>query len=108
MVARVTQVQMDPADIEGSVRLFDESVVPAAQQEEGFLGALLLVREDGRALAIDICDTFEHMRANEHNGFYQAQVRKFADRIVEAPRREFYDVKVAKGAPGEQLLEAIG
>jgi hypothetical protein len=31
------------------VRRFDDSVMAAAEQEEGFIGALLLTREDGRA-----------------------------------------------------------
>jgi len=100
MVARVTHVTVNPKDVEESVRLFDESVVPAAEQEEGFMGALLLVRDDGRALAIDLCDTLEHMRANERSGFYQTQVTKFADKIVATPSREFYDVAVSKGVKG--------
>ena len=99
MVARVTHVRVKPEDVADSVRLFDESVIPAAQQEEGFMGALLLVREDGRALAIDLADTLEHAHANERNGVYQSQIAKFADRIIDHPKREFYDVRVAKGTP---------
>lgn len=106
MVARVTHVTVSPEDVEESVRLFDESVVPAAEQEEGFMGAMLLVREDGRALAIDLCDTLENLRANERNGFYQSQVAKFAGRIVGTPSREFYEVGVAKGVRGgPELLD---
>jgi hypothetical protein len=109
MVARVTQVQVNPEDIDESVRLFDESVIPAAEQEEGFMGALLLVRPDGHALVIDLCDTLEHMRENEHNGFYQTQVAKFADRITGRPSRQFYEVPVAKGVKGgPEFLEAAG
>lgn len=100
MVARVTHVRVNPDDVVESVRLFDESVVPAAEQEEGFMGAMLLVREDGTALAIDLCDTIEHMRQNERSGFYQTQVAKFADKIVHPPRREFYSVAVARGVHG--------
>jgi hypothetical protein len=107
MVARVTHVRVKPEDVEDSVRLFDESVVPAAEQEEGFMGALLLAREDGRALVIDLCDTLEHLRQNERNGFYQTQVAKFADKIIDRPSREFYEVPVAKGVKGGlELLEA--
>jgi hypothetical protein len=109
MVARVTQVRMNPADVEESVRLFDESVVPAAEQEEGFMGALLFVREDGHALAIDLCDTLEHMSENERNGFYQTQVAKFADKFTGRPSRQFYTVRVARGVKGgPELLQAAG
>ena len=100
MVARVTSVAVKPEDIEESARLFDESVLPAARREEGFLGALLLVRDDGRAIAIDLCDTLENLRANERSGFYQEQIAKFADRIVGHPTREVYEVAVAKGLEG--------
>ena len=103
MVARVTTVKVKPEDVEEAVRLFDESVMPAAEQEEGFMGALLLTREDGRALVIDLCDTVEHMRANEHSGFYQSQVAKFADKIIDRPSRAFYDVSVAQGVQGGPL-----
>ena len=100
MVARVTHVRVKPEDVEESVRLFDESVVPAAEQEEGFMGALLLVRPDGTALAIDLADTLDNAHANERNGFYQSQVKKFAGKIIDHPKREFYEVKVAKGVQG--------
>jgi hypothetical protein len=109
MVARVTQVQVKPQDIDESVRLFDESVVPAAREEEGFMGALLLVREDGHALAIDLCDTLANMTRNEQNGFYQTQVAKFADKVIGHPSRQFYDVRVARGIEGgPELLELQG
>lgn len=100
MVARVTHVQVNPEDIDESVRLFDESVIPAATQEEGFMGAMLLVRDNGEALAIDLADTLENAHANERSGFYQTQITKFAGKIVGHPSREFYDVKVAKGVEG--------
>jgi hypothetical protein len=100
MVARVTHAQVKPEDITESISLFDESVIPAATQEEGFMGAMLLVRSDGHLLAIDLCDTLENMKANERNGFYQTQIAKFAGKIVEHPTREFYDVPVARGVQG--------
>jgi hypothetical protein len=107
MVARVTHVRVNPEDVPESVRLFDESVVPAAEQENGFMGALLLTREDGRALVIDLCDTLENMRENERSGFYQTQVAKFRYRIVDHPEREFYEVQVAKGVRGgPELLQS--
>ncbi len=108
MVARVTHVKVKPEDVAEAVRLFDESVIPAAEQEEGFMGALLLTREDGRALVIDLCDSIEHMRANERSGVYQTEVAKFAGKIVDRPSREFYDVAVAKGVQGGlELLRGV-
>lgn len=100
MYARVTFVQVTPEDVEDSARLFEESVVPAARQEEGFLGAMLLVRENGEGMAIDLADSLEHLKANEQSGFYQSQVAKFRDRIVGHPRREVFRVAVSKGVRG--------
>ena len=110
MYARVTFVQVKPEDVEEATRLFDESVIPAARQEEGFLGAMLLVRENGDAMAIDLADTLENVKANEQSGFYQSQVAKFRDRIVGHPRREIFRVAVAKGVRGglDLLEEADG
>jgi hypothetical protein len=109
MVARVTHVQVAPEDVDESVKLFDESVLPAAEQEEGFMGALLLVRDDGTGLAIDLCDTFENLQANERSGFYQSQVAKFADKLKGHPSREHYRVAVARGVQGgPELLASSG
>ena len=85
MVARVTSVAVKPEDLDESARLFDESVLPAARQEAGFMGALLLVRDDGRAIAIDLCDTIENLRANERNGFYQEQIAQVRRQDRRAP-----------------------
>ncbi len=106
MFARVTFVQVAPEDVGDSIRLFDESVIPAAREEEGFQGAMLLVRENGEAMAIDLADTLEHLQANERSGFYQSQVDKFRDKIVGHPRREVFRVAVSKGVRGgTDLLE---
>jgi hypothetical protein len=99
MVARVTHVKVRPEDVEEAVRLFDESVIPAAEREKGFMGALLLTREDGRAGRRPV----RHRRAHacqRARGFYQTQVAKFAGKLVDRPAREFYDVAVAKGVRG--------
>lgn len=109
MVARVTHVRLNPEDIDESAQLFDDSVVPAAEQEEGFMGAMLLARSDGQAFVIDLCDTLEHMRQNEKNGFYQTQVAKFAGKLTATPTREFYEVRVARGVQGgPELLQQAG
>ena len=106
MHARVTFAQVKPEDIEDSARLFGEGIIPAAREEEGFRGALFLVRDDGTVMAIDLADSLDHLRANEKHGLYQAEVAKFRSRIVGHPHREFFRVAVSKGIHGGvQLLE---
>ena len=72
------------------------------------MGAMLLVRPDGHALALDLCDTVENLRENERNGFYQTQIAKFADRITGSPSREVYEVRVARGVTGGPELLRTG
>ena len=100
MYARITFVQVRPEDVENATRLFDESVVPAVRDEKGFQGAVLLVRDNGEAMAVDFAQTLEDLQANERDGIYQAQVAKFRDRLVGHPRREIFRVAVAKGLSG--------
>jgi hypothetical protein len=107
--ARVTFAQVKPEDIEDSARLFAEGIIPAAREEEGFRGALFLVREDGTVMAIDLADRLDDLRANEKHGLYQAEVAKFRSRIVGHPHREFFRVAVSKGIRGGvELLEDAG
>jgi hypothetical protein len=87
-------------DIEDSARLFEEGIIPAAREEEGFRGALFLVRDDGTVMAIDLADSLDHLRANEKHGLYQAEIAKFRSRIVGHPHREFFRVAVSRGIQG--------
>ena len=106
MHARVTFAQVKPEDIEDSARLFGDGIIRAAREEEGFRGALLLVRDDGTVMAIDLADSLDHLRANEKHGLYQAEIAKFRSRIVGHPHREFFRVAVSRGIHGgAELLD---
>jgi hypothetical protein len=66
--ARVTFAQVKPEDIEDSARLFEDGIIPAAREEEGFRGALFLVRDDGTVMAIDLADSLDHLRPTRSTG----------------------------------------
>jgi len=100
MYARITFIQVRPEDIEETARFYDESVVPAAREQEGFLGTVLLARDNGEMMSIALADNLDDLHANEASGYYQAQVAKFRDRFVGRPRREILRVAVAKGVDG--------
>ena len=109
MHARMTFAQVKPEDIEDSARLFEEGILPAARDEEGFRGALFLVRDESTVIAIDLADSLDQLRANEKHGLYQAEVAKFRSRIVGHPHREFFRVAVSKGIQGGlPLLDETG
>jgi heme-degrading monooxygenase HmoA len=106
MVARVTLAEIDvvrrsPAH---GIEVFEESVIPALEQEDGYLGCYLLLSQEGKLAVITFWASDESASASRLNGFYQQQVDKFADLAIfrSKPGRDSYDVVVAD-AP----LEAI-
>jgi heme-degrading monooxygenase HmoA len=95
MYVRMTTLtfRVDKAD-EG-IRIFDESVVPAARAQKGFRGAYLLAdRPAGRCVALTFWDDEAAAKANEENLYYQEQLVKFMPLFTSPPVREGYDVVV--------------
>jgi len=95
MFVRMTTLtfRVDRAD-EG-IRIFDESVVPAARAQKGFRGAYLLAdRQAGRCVALTFWDDEAAAKANEENLYYQEQLVKFMPLFTSPPVREGYDVVV--------------
>jgi heme-degrading monooxygenase HmoA len=95
MYARVTLVQVLPGKIDGAIGLFQDSVVPAADQQEGHKGHYLLTdRESGKGISISLWETRADMTAGESSGHYQQQLAKFKDIFAAPPVREAYEVSV--------------
>lgn len=95
MYVRMTTLSFHPERAEEGIRLFDESVVPAARAQRGFRGAYLLAdREAGRCVALTFWDDEASARANEENLYYQEQLVKFMPLFTSAPVREGYEVVV--------------
>jgi heme-degrading monooxygenase HmoA len=99
MVARVTLAEIDlvrrgPGH---AIEVFEESVVPALQDQEGYEGCYVLLSHDGKVLVITFWSSDEAARASHLSGFYQAQIDKLSDFVFfqAAPGREGYDVVVA-------------
>jgi len=95
MFARLTTVQMQIDKIDEAIKIFEESVVPAAKSQKGFCGAYLLTdRKTGKAIAIGLWDSEADVLANEQRGYYQEQASKVAPFFTTAPVREGYEVSV--------------
>ena len=99
MVARVTLAEIDlvrrgpgPA-----IEVFEQSVVSALQEQEGYEGCYVLLSEEGKALVLTFWSSDETARASRLSGFYQAQIEKLSDFVFfqAPPGREAYDVVVA-------------
>ena len=95
MYARLTIVQMKPDLIDETVKLYENSVVPAAKSQKGFRGAYLLTdSKSGKGISISLWDSEEEAIANENSGYYQDQVNKFKEYFTAPPVREGYDVSI--------------
>ncbi|MEW6638786.1 MAG: hypothetical protein AB1425_18435, partial [Actinomycetota bacterium] len=72
-----------------------DSVAPAAREQRGFEGFLLLAdRETGEGLAITLWETEEDLRAGEESGYYREQLNRLAGLLAEPPERRLYEVGV--------------
>src|SRR5512132_1391263 len=99
MVARATIAELDTVrmSVERGVELFEESVVPALQEQDGYEGVYVLVSPQGQALVLTFWRDDEAADAGLAGGrsFYAEQVEKFVTIYRSPPGRETYDVLVA-------------
>jgi heme-degrading monooxygenase HmoA len=97
MQARVTTIQLQPGMIDKTIAVFGDFVIPAAKQQPGFKGGMLLTdRDAGRVIAISLWDTEEELMASENSGYYQAQMDKLAGVgfVAGPPAKESYNVSL--------------
>jgi heme-degrading monooxygenase HmoA len=86
---------MKPDLIDETVKLFEDSVIPAAKSQKGFREAYLLSdSKSGKGVSITFWDSEEEAIANEQSGYYQDQVNKFKEYFTAPPVREGYEVSV--------------
>jgi heme-degrading monooxygenase HmoA len=65
MYARVATITAPNASPDTGVAFFKNVVLPDLRKLDGFAEAMLLTSEDGKALAISLWDTEEHLRAGQ-------------------------------------------
>jgi heme-degrading monooxygenase HmoA len=93
--ARVTITQSKIESYDEVIKLYAESVIPAAKSQKGYRGILLLSnRETGKGISISFWDSEEDAIANEKSGYYQEQVAKFKEYFTAPPVQEGYEVSV--------------
>jgi len=94
MHARLTTVHFAPDKIDEAIRLWQDSVVPAAKQQTGFKGARLLVnRQTGTAVSMGLWETeADALATGATSAYKQAQLAKFASLFTAPPVIETYEV----------------
>jgi heme-degrading monooxygenase HmoA len=100
MVARATLAEIDPVrqNPRHAIELFENSIVPALHEQEGYEGCYVLLSEEGKVLVLTFWSSDETARASRLSGFYEAQIERLSDFVVfrASPGREAYDVVVAE------------
>ena len=94
MYARVTLAQLQPGKIDELLQFMHNNVVPAAQQQQGFQGLLLLTDENtNKGIAIALWETAADMAAGEASGgYYQVQLARGAHFFAAPIVREAYEM----------------
>lgn len=95
MFARATRIEGSPDRLDDAIRQFREETLPAAREQSGFSGGMLLAdRDSGAAMAVTLWETEENMNASEQfAGEQRSHVASTAGASSE-PRTERYEVVV--------------
>jgi heme-degrading monooxygenase HmoA len=102
MVARITLAEIDAVRmrVEEAVQLFEDSVVPALREQDGYEGVYVLTTPEGKALVMTFWEDEEAAQVGVSSGHYARQVEKFVTFFRAPPGRETYDVVVADAPTG--------
>ena len=93
MHVRAFRGQVQPGKLEEAIKLFDNSIVPAARQQQGFKGSLLLTNPTtGQFLSLGFWESEADLLASETSGYLSEQLAKVAPHLAAQPVREVYQV----------------
>ncbi len=94
MYARVVTAQVAPDKVDETIQLWQDSVMPAARQQKGFMsGRLLVDRKTGKAIASSLWETQADAQATgEGSAYLQEQLAKFASLFTAPPVVEYYEL----------------
>jgi heme-degrading monooxygenase HmoA len=93
--ARVVDLTVRSVDTKEMVRVYREEVVPAAREQEGFKGAMLLTDpQAGIGISVTLWETEAEREAAVDGGFYDVKIEKFAALLTGTPVRKHYDVSL--------------
>lgn len=95
MYARVSTAEVQPGKIDDTVNISEESVLPAARQQQGFEGGLWLTDPDNnKVMVVTLWASREDMESGETSGYYREQIGKLGDLLVGDVVREAYEVSI--------------
>jgi heme-degrading monooxygenase HmoA len=82
-----------PEKIDDVIKVAQDSIRPAAQQQPGFKGWLVLTdRDRGKSFSVTLWETEDDMLAGEKSGYLQAQIAKLGEFLTGPPATEHMEV----------------
>jgi heme-degrading monooxygenase HmoA len=95
MFARVLRTVVQEGKAPEAVRIVTESIAPAAKEQRGNRGFVLLT--DGEVgLIISFWETRDDLTESDQNGYLQAQIAKAATLLSAPPLVDVYQVELAE------------
>lgn len=94
MYARVTRTPISPYRLEEAISLARDSTLPAASQQAGFKGYLMLVdRSEGMAITITFWqDENDREITGPNSNYYKDSIAKMVPLLTGAPAVEDFEV----------------
>jgi len=95
MYARVTILSAKKGGAAEAVRIYSDSILPAARKQKGYRGSYVLVDwAEDKGITLTLWDSEAAALANEENRYYQEQLVKVMHLFAAPPVREGYEVAV--------------
>jgi heme-degrading monooxygenase HmoA len=95
MFARAVNVKFQSGKVDEASCIVQEVIVPVLKEQAGFRGQLLLVQRDtGKAVSLNIWETEADLTAFETSPLYRELMGKLAGVLAGPPAVERYEVSV--------------
>jgi len=95
MYARLTICAFQPGKLDEGIKIYRDSIVPAAKKQKGFKAIYLLTdKNTGKGISIAMWNSEADMTAGEASGYYREQVAKEIPFFAVPPTTERYEVSV--------------
>ena len=96
MYARMTVAQVQPERFDEAVTAVQDAFVPAAREQPGYRGFLLLTeRDQQRLVGISFWETEAELQSSGGaSGYYQQRIAEFADLVTAPPTITVHEVAV--------------
>ena len=95
MYARAVNVQFQSGKVDEANQIVKDAIVPALKEQKGFKGQFLLVQRDtGKAISLNLWDTEADLTAFESSQLYGELMGKLAAVLAGPPAGERYEVSI--------------